>query len=223
MKINIIIILVCSLLYLVGCSNAQQTGKVIAEVNDSKLTYEYLLDQFPQEYRSSITENQLSNAIESWIETELLYQEALKHNIDKDKQIKNIIAHKRKEIIAAKFADISIVANIDIKDEIIDSVYYSQKNRFMVSEELFHLGHIVLINKNAADAVYNRLVKGDNFAELAVDYSEDPETIKNNGDIGLISKSSLEDNMVDEISKIKIGQFTKPLKSQSGYYHIFIL
>ena len=148
-----------------------------------------------------MTDAQLSNAVESWIETELLYQEALKHNVDKDAHVKNQIEQKRKEIIASRYADISVAADTNISDQTIDSIYYTQKDKFTITEDLYDLSHIVLINKNAADAVYKRLLKGDKFAQLAKDYSEDQATRVNGGDIGLLAESAFEKDMIDEIKK----------------------
>ncbi|MCD6161398.1 MAG: peptidyl-prolyl cis-trans isomerase [candidate division Zixibacteria bacterium] len=223
MKFKSITAFTISLFCLFGCSNAQQDENVLAEVNGIKLTHQFLFDQFPEEYRTSITKEQMSNAIDSWIETELLYQEAVKNKIDKDKQTKNLIEQKRKEIIAVKYVDMSVVSSVDIRDEEIDSVYYSQKDRFSVDEDLYNLSHIVLLDKNAADAVYKRLEGGDKFADLAADYSEDSESGKAGGDIGLLPLSAFEHGMMETISKTKIGEYTPPLKSQSGYYHIFLI
>ena len=223
MIVKILILCLSGLFYLTGCSNAQQEGRVIAEVNGNKLTYEYLLSQLPEEYRSSLTGEQLSSAVETWIETELVYQEALAHNIDKNQVVKNMIEQKRKEIIAFKFMEMSISSQIDISDAEIDSIYNSQKERFSIGEDLFKLSHIVLGSKNAADAVYKRLKSGDDFASLAKDYSEDSDTRRDGGNIGLLSLSAFEKNMVEVINKLKIGQFTPPILAQSGYYHIFFL
>ncbi len=223
MKADSIIIYIVSLLFLAGCSNAQQEGKIIAEVNGSKLTYEFLLNQFPPEYHSTITDEQLSRTIEAWIETELLYQEALKHGIDKDKRVQNLIEQKRKDLIAAKFVDISISGAIDVADEEIDSVYQNNKEMFTANEELLDLSHIVLASKTAAEAVYKRLKRGDDFSTLALDYSEDKQSRDKSGRLGLLPVSAVEKDMADAISRIEVGQFTAPIESQTGFYHIFLL
>jgi len=223
MKANLTGIIIASLAITVGCSTAQEEAKVLAEVNGVKLTYEFLMDQFPPEYRSAITKQQLADAVEAWIETELLYQEALKHNFNKDKQLKNLIEQKSKELVAAKYVDASILTQVDVSDQEIDSVYNSQKDKFSVDEDLYKLSHIVLATQSAADAVHSRLEKGDDFAALAADYSEDPQSRSKGGEIGLLPLSAFEKDMAAAIAGLKSGQFTKPLASQSGYYHIFLL
>ena len=47
--------------------------------------------------------------------------------------------------------------------------------------------------------------------------------MKKGGEIGFLPASALEKNMIDALNITAIGQFTAPLQSQSGYYHIFKL
>jgi len=209
--------------FLVGCSSKAQEGKVIAEVNGQKLTYEYLMDQVPQEYRGSLTQDDITKAIDAWVDMELLYQEAVKHNIDKDKHVLNAVEQSKKSIIARKYLELGMNPNMMPTESEIDSVYQVEKDKFANNETSYHLGHIVLKNQMAADAVYNRLQKGEDFAKLVIDYSEDTSSIKNGGDIGFIPESALEKEMITALNSTATGGFTRPLASQGGYFHIFQL
>jgi EpsD family peptidyl-prolyl cis-trans isomerase len=224
MKNNPLIYLVLMLWLIGGCSKAQQTDdKVLAEVNGSKLTYSYLLDQFPDEYRSTISNEQISKAVEVWIETELLYQEALKKKIDQEPRVKNIVEQKRKDIIASRFVDISISDDKEISEAEIDSAYQANKSMYTTPENMYKLKHIVMSTKGGADAIYSRLQKGESFASLVGDYSEDEQSRKNGGEIGLLGESGLEPSIIGALNPLNAGDFSKPVKSQSGYYHIFLV
>jgi EpsD family peptidyl-prolyl cis-trans isomerase len=209
--------------FLVGCSSKAQDGKVIAEVNGQKLTYDYLMDQIPPEYQNTMSDQDLAKAIDTWIDMELLYQEAAKHNLEKDKHVLNVIDQTRKSIIARKYLENGIGPNLPVTEQEIDSVYKQEKDKFTNNEATYHLGHIVLKNEKAAEAVYGRLKGGEDFAKMAGDYSEDTISMKNGGDIGFLPASALEKDMVDALNTLPVGQFTRPLASQSGYYHIFQL
>jgi foldase protein PrsA len=216
-----IVILIAT--FLVGCSSKAQDGKVIAEVNGQKLTYEYLMDQIPQEYQTSLTNEDVAKAVDTWIDMELLYQEAVKHSIDKDKHVLNTIDQTKKSIIARKYLELGLNKDMMPTESEIDSTYQQEKDKFTSSEMSFHLGHIVLKNQMAADAVYKRLKSGEDFAKMVVDYSEDTVSNKNGGDIGVLPESALEKEMVDILKVTEIGSFTRPIQSQGGYYHIFQL
>lgn len=221
MKIKILVVLLLNLFLAGRCSNAQQEGQVLAEVNGAKLTYEFLIDQFPQEYHSSITKDQLAKAVEAWIETELIYQEAVKQGIDKDKRVKNIIEQKRKDIIAARFIDLSVTQDDAAAGTNVDSVYEANRDLFTAQEQMYRLSHIVLSTKGGADAIYKRLVGGDDFGMLVQDYSEDEQSRRNNGEIGLLTESGLEPNLIEAFKVVNEGGYSRPIQSQSGYYHIF--
>jgi peptidyl-prolyl cis-trans isomerase SurA len=67
----------------------------------------------------------------------------------------------------------------------------------------------------------NRLDSGEDFATVAMNYSEQTETSANGGDLGFIPESSLKGDKTawDAITKLKPGQYTTPLAAadpQSG-------
>ena len=221
MKFKLFFVCVGAFLLMLNFVSAQDSNKVLAEVNGAKLTYGFLIDQFPEEYRAAITPEQISRMVENWIDTELMYQEALKHNVQKDKRIMNVIEQQRKEIIAARYADLTLDINAELTDSQIDSVYQANKEVFTTQEPMYHLSHIVLSTKSAADAVYSRLTSGSDFATLVKDYSEDEQSRKNNGDIGMLVESGLEPVIVEGLRAAKQGSYTKPIKSQTGFYHVF--
>ena len=223
MKASVYLILFLVVITFVGCSNAQQQDRILAEVNGSKLTYTFLLDQFPEEYRDNITGDQLAQAINTWIESELLYQAAVKQGIDKEPRIKNIIEQKRKDIISARYIDLNLKPDTTISESKIDSIYKSNPDMFKAQENMYKLSHIVMSTKGGAEAVYNRLIKGEDFKALVKDYSEDSQTRDDEGNLGLVNESGLENGIKDALMTISAGQYTKPVKSLSGYYHIFLL
>jgi EpsD family peptidyl-prolyl cis-trans isomerase len=219
-KLSIIFLIAA---FLAGCASKAQEGKTIAEVNGQKLTYEYLMDQIPEEFRDSLTQQDIAKAIDNWVNMELLYQEAVKHNIDKDIHVLNSIEQAKKSIIARKYLELGMGQNTMPTEREIDSVYQAEKDKFTNKEAGYHLGHIVLKNQKAADAVYVRLQKGDDFAQMAKDYSEDTSSAKAGGDIGFVPESALEKEMIAALNATAINGFTRPLESQGGYFHIFQL
>lgn len=211
------------LIFAAGCSSKAQDGKVVAEVNGKKATLDYVLAQFPTEYKDKLSAEDIDKAIQSWIELEILYQEAVRQNLEKDPRVQYLIDQARKTIVARRFLEQAIGDRVDVTDSEIAAFYERESDRFTSSEEAVNLSHIVLRSEGAAQAVYKRLLAGDDFAQLARDYSEDTSTIRSGGEIGFLPLASLEKEMIDEINTTAVGKFTKPLRSRSGAYHIFRL
>ncbi len=75
-------------------------------------------------------------------------------------------------------------------------------------------------NKEEAMKLYNQLKSGADFAKLAEEYSRDPGSAKNGGDLGWFSKGM----MVPEFEKValnaKPGVVQEPVETQFGYHII---
>jgi peptidyl-prolyl cis-trans isomerase SurA len=67
-----------------------------------------------------------------------------------------------------------------------------------------------------AKMIEDKLLSGADFSQLAMDYSEDPNTAANGGDLGYIAESSLNAPQTDPllkriVSSLKPGQFSQPI------------
>ncbi len=100
----------------------------------------------------------------------------------------------------------------------ISSYYNHHRGEFTVPEQV-HARHIVTDSKKKADEIYARLLKGENFALLAVEHSIAPERAKG-GDLGYFSKGSFPKVFDDTCFKLEPGKISQIVKSEYGY-HIF--
>jgi len=133
----------------------------------------------------------------------------------------------RRNITIEKVINKEITSKITISDADITAYYNAHKADFNLVEPRYHLAQIVVTagpgpesgnvkNKalNAADAhkkiqmVENRLDSGEDFATVAMNYSEDPSTAGNGGDMGFIPESAIKSDPTarEIIAKLKAGQ-----------------
>lgn len=145
----------------------------------------------------------------------------------------------RRQLTADKLINKEIESKINITDADISNYYNGHKSEFNVIEPQYHLAWIVVTggggqqpgnlpnNKATSDAdarkkiqtVRNRLTTGEDFGSLAMNFSEDPNTNSNAGDMGFIPESQLQQRdpgMFGAISKLKIGQVTDVLPVYGG-------
>jgi peptidyl-prolyl cis-trans isomerase SurA len=116
----------------------------------------------------------------------------------------------RRSITVDKVMNKEVSSKINVTDQDITGYYSAHKAEFNLIEPQYHLAQIFVTptpnpqvhnqnNKaqNEGDArkkiqmIANRLDSGDDFATLAMNYSEDPETSGNGGDLGTVPESSL--------------------------------
>jgi peptidyl-prolyl cis-trans isomerase SurA len=72
-----------------------------------------------------------------------------------------------------------------------------------------------------AEEIYNSLVEGQDFTELARKHSDDPSA-KDGGSLGTLKRGELAQDIEDAILRLAPGEASKPFRSQLGY-HIFLL
>jgi peptidyl-prolyl cis-trans isomerase SurA len=133
----------------------------------------------------------------------------------------------RRSITIDKVLNKEVTSKIDITDEDITNYYNQHKAEFNLIEPQYHMAQILVTvqpnpqvknmkAQNEPEArkkiqvVENRLDSGEDFATVAVTYSEQPETAQNGGDLGFIPESSLKGDKVatEAVGKLKPGQYT---------------
>ncbi|MEE1866361.1 MULTISPECIES: peptidylprolyl isomerase [Pseudomonas] len=101
----------------------------------------------------------------------------------------------------------------------------------MVRDEV-HVRHILIkpseirseaATKELADKLYERIQNGEDFAQLAKSYSEDPGSALNGGDLNWIDPNALVPEFREEMASAQQGQVTKPFKTQYGWHVLEVL
>jgi len=147
----------------------------------------------------------------------------------------------RRQLTRDKLINKEIESKINITDAEIRDYYMTHKADFDLVQPRFHLARIVvsaappqgsMSGKPGADAdprkkietAHNRLESGDDFGSVAANFSEDPNTASNGGDMGFINETDLKNQeslVYDAVSQLKPGQFTAvlPMYNSSGPGH----
>ena len=117
----------------------------------------------------------------------------------------------RRELLTQKVIDQEVGSKIAVTDQEVSDFFAANRAQFNVAEESYHLAQIIvtpvrgaqLTNRTGDDAatpeaaaakvkmLMERLKAGASFRDLAVGYSEDPETAPRGGDLGLVPLSQL--------------------------------
>jgi len=74
-----------------------------------------------------------------------------------------------------------------------------------------------------ATRLYERLRSGEDFAELAKQFSEDPGSALNGGDLNWVDPNSLVPAFREEMARTAIGELSKPFESQFGWHVLQVI
>jgi peptidyl-prolyl cis-trans isomerase D len=137
------------------------------------------------------------------------------------------VSKNDKETVKIISFDWHTMKNITVADS--EMMSYYQKNYETYKRDPARILRYIKINfdpsradslsaKAKADSIYQRLVAGDDFAELAKKYSEDPGSGKNGGDLGYFTKG----RMVPEFEKaafgLEPGKYSEPFSTKFGWH-----
>ncbi|MEP6962972.1 MAG: peptidylprolyl isomerase [Acidobacteriota bacterium] len=159
---------------------------------------------------------------------------------DRKMTVEDVKAQLRRDLSAQKLLNKETTAKISIVNQDITDFYEANKASFNRAEPQLHLAQILvtpandpvvrnLKGDNALDeaqakkkiaGLEERLKKGEDFGELAQNYSEDAESAAAGGDLGFIPQSAFETsdtNLRKTILELRPNQTTPVLKTAEGY------
>lgn len=154
--------------------------------------------------------------------------------------VEDLKAQLRRDLTIQKLFNKEITSHISITDKDIADFYSSNKDSFNLAEPQIHMAQIMVtpaqdpnvrnlkndkaqtddMARKKIQMVDARLRQGEDFAMVAQNYSEDPNTALNGGDMGFVPESALE-KVNPELRKLVMdlqpGQFSKIIHTQEGY------
>ena len=149
----------------------------------------------------------------------------------------------RRELLADKVVEREVTSKVAVTDQEIADYFNSHKAQFNLAEPAWRIAQIVVTpvqepqlanrkghdatSQQAADAkvtmLMTQLQGGADFGELAMDYSEDPQTAPRGGDLGFVPLSQLNQApqlLRDAVLKTKPGSVSRV---SSGGAHSLVL
>jgi peptidyl-prolyl cis-trans isomerase D len=119
-----------------------------------------------------------------------------------------------------------VAAQSTVSDADLHAAYEKNKGTYVVPERR-HARHILIAatkddaaDKKQADEVYEQAKSGKDFAALAKQYSKDPGSAQNGGDLGWADKTTFVPQFTDALYSMKVGDIHPPVKTQFGYHII---
>jgi peptidyl-prolyl cis-trans isomerase SurA len=186
-------------------------------------------------------------------ELDTAYAEAKKNisdeNFQKELTRRNVTAADmreglRRQLLSQKVIDREVSSKINVSEQEVSDFFNANREQFNVAEEAYHLAQIVVTpvresqraNRTGDDAatpqaataktgmLMERLKAGASFRDLAMDFSEDPDSAQRGGDLGLVPMSRLQQApppMRDAVLKKAPG--TVNVISQGGAHTIVLV
>jgi peptidyl-prolyl cis-trans isomerase SurA len=154
--------------------------------------------------------------------------------------VEDMKAQLKRDLSMTKLLNKEITSHISISDKDVTDFYNANKSSFNFPEPQVHLAQILVTpmpdpnvrnlkndkaqNEDQArkkmDMIVARLKQGDDFVMLAQNFSEDPTSAPNGGDLGFVPASALDKanpELRTAIQNTTPGQVTPVIKTAEGY------
>jgi len=167
-------------------------------------------------------------------------EEFQKQLAERKMTVEELKSQLRRELSVQKLFNREITSRITITDKDVADFYNNNRSGFNLAEPQVHLAQLLvtprpdpnvrnLKNDKAQtedqarkkiQMLEGRLKTGEDFAMVAQNYSEDPESAPNGGDLGFIPESSLEKANVElrkMVMTLQPGQVSPIIRTSEGY------
>ena len=208
------------LLNTIGCSGPRENGTVVARVGDHVLTLEEITGLTSSERGEPVSDESKREFVRQWIDTEVLYRQAVRERLHKDSRIKRVIQQMEKELLAAELMDRRIGNELAITEGEIEDYYADHQDEFILTSPHVQARHILVDSEGSARQLRERLQRGEPFEELVREASLDTATIPTGGDLGTISKDNVAPEIADVAFVLEVNELSEPIRTEWGYHII---
>ena len=180
--------------------------------NDVSLVEDELMAVYGQ-----LPEAQRFQTLVGYMVNRILASEAAKKaGLENDADVAKIKAFMERKALQDVYIAKMLMKRVREEDV---TAYYDKEIKNGPVEEEVRARHILLDNREAADAVVADLENGADFAALAKERSKGPSG-PSGGDLGYFSKQSMVPEFSDAAFKLAAGETSPPVQTQFGWHVI---
>ena len=197
----------------------ENNNKLLAEVNGKKI-YRNDVISFMQNIEGGArfqNEEGIKVLTDEMVNQEIILADAYKNKLDDDEEFKSELKLVKDNMLK-NFAMHKIFESVNPTEEELKK-YYEENKELISPNKTYTASHILVDDLDKANKVYEEIAAGLDFEEAAKKYSKDPSGA-NGGSLGTFPKGVMVKEFQEGLDSLKVGEISKPVKSQFGYHII---
>jgi parvulin-like peptidyl-prolyl isomerase len=212
---------------------AARAGALRREVLD-RLIDEHLIEQQATELKLSVSSEDIDRTIEEIKKEHGLSDAQLQQELrGQAMDMKSYRQMLKQQIKRMRVINIAVGSKVTVSDSDVQG-YYDRHMKGGNNTQV-RASHIFIAIPENADAatvlakeavarkLLNRAKAGEDFALLAKDYSEDPNTRSEGGDLGYFGRDMLPKPIEEMVFSMNIGEVRGPIRADRGFHVIKLL
>lgn len=207
-----------------AASPALADDYVMMKVNNQDITaaeFKKALDsQFPEGQApavDSLKPEQREALLRGLMTQHLILAEVDKSGIEKTDAVQKQLADIKKMVLVKAFMgqkSNDLISDADLKSAYDETVAAAR------DEKEAHARHILVPTEKEAQDIKKKLADGKSFDDLAKEFSKDPGSAQQGGDLGYFQKNQMVKEFADAAFVLKKGEVSDPVKSKYGWHII---
>ncbi|MGQ9509824.1 MAG: foldase protein PrsA [Thermodesulfobacteriota bacterium] len=214
--------LIFTLTFFVFCSTvsiSKEDENILARVGNYIIT-KIDFDQMVKEYElmrrgQKLNDQEKRMVLDNIVKNFLIVNEAERLKMDKKAEIESQLKIMKMKLLMKEYVNNMVEPKIKISDKEIDE--YMKQTQDLIPKEGLMLREIVVKSEEEAKTIYEELKRGGDFSKIAVEKSISPTKIYGGRLKGEISRGKLPKELEEVAFKLKVGEFSKPTKTDQGY------
>jgi foldase protein PrsA len=208
-----------------ACSNDNaDSSEVIVESKAGNITKEDLYQSMKEKYGEQALQ-------------ELLYQKVLAENYEvTDKEVEEKVAELKEELgenFELVLQQNQLKDEEELKEVLKDQLLMEKaalkdvkvseeevKKRYEEYKPEIKASHILVEDEKTAQEVKKKLDEGAKFEDLAKEYSQDPGSAAQGGDLGFFGPGKMVPEFEEAAYALEVNKISEPVKSQHGFHII---
>jgi len=195
---------------------------ILAKVGDKVITQkdfeEFLQKNMSMRRNRAYSPEEKRAMLDNLIRSLAIVAEAEKEKLDETPDFKSKMKLYRVEVLVQEtFA--KILPTVKVTDEEIEALV--KQNPALTPQETLQMKEIMVKTEKEAEAIYDELKKGADFAKIAVDKSKS-ETRISGGNMRPVTRGMLPKPVEEVAFSLKQGEISKPIKTDKGYYILYM-
>ena len=221
-KLAFAAIITAGTLTLAACTNNEADSEVVVESEAGDITKEDFYEKLKSrngeaileemitikvlENNYEVTEEDVNAEIQSMKDTYGdQYDSIIEQNFGSEDELREIIR-------ISLLQEAAIAEDIEITEEDLEQEYNRQNTEIEAQ-------HILVADEDTANEVKQKLDEGEDFAELAKEYSTDGSA-EDGGDLGYFSTGEMVPEFEEAAYNMEVDEISDPIQSQFGFHII---
>ncbi|MGE0159427.1 MAG: peptidylprolyl isomerase [Gemmatimonadales bacterium] len=210
-----------------GCGDEEASPNVVARAGDYELTVDDVVRLVVDEEQIPVEATMVESLAELWIDYTLLAEATAEDSTYRQLDLEALVRQRIEQEMVLQLRDSVIQVDTSITADELRTLYAAEAPAVQI-----HARHIMMTPpleatpaqrdsvRAALERVRARIVGGASFEQMAAEFSQDPGSARNGGDLGFFARGDMVQPFEDAVMALEPGEVSGVVETPMGLHLI---